>query len=112
MSARVDPELHRAASNAASKANATAPALPEAAVAPALPILLDYDDRWGGQSLPNDHPAWMKNRLSLSQRARALVAQLRPIVVKVIAYWEHQVRSIAVGNGRLSVDPSGSYRLE
>ena len=106
MSARVDPELHPLT------ANANAPALPDVAVAPALPILIDYDDRWGGQTLPNDHPPWMKDTLSLSQRARALIAQLRPLVVKVIAYWEHQVRSITVGNGRLSVDPSGSYRLD
>jgi hypothetical protein len=106
VSTRVDPELHPP------RPNPNAPASPEAPVLPALPILIDYDDRWGGQTLPNDHPAWMKDTLSLSQRARALVAQLRPIVIKVVAYWEHQVRSISIGNGRLSVDPSGSYRLD
>lgn len=80
----------------------------------ALPpsIALDPDDRWGGHALPHDHPAWMKDTLSISQRTRALLGRLRPVVVKVIAFWEHRVRSIAIGDRRLCVDPSGSYRLE
>jgi hypothetical protein len=81
----------------------------------ATPIALtaiDYDDRWGGQTLPGDHPPWMKDTLSLSQRARTLIAKLRPVVVRVIACFDHHVRSIVVGNGRLSIDSSGSYRLD
>jgi len=76
-----------------------------------MPVL-DPDDRYGGHALPSDHPAWMKDTLSISQRTRALLARLKPVVVKVVAYWEHRVRSIAIGTRRLSVDPSGSYRLD
>jgi hypothetical protein len=75
-------------------------------------MALDSDDRWGGHTLPNDHPAWMKDTLSISQRARALLAQIRPAAVKVIAYWEHRVRSVIIGERRVSVDASGCYRME
>ncbi len=77
-----------------------------------VPIGDDCEDRWGGHALPSDHPAWMKDTLSLSQRARALLAKLKPAAVKVIAYWEHKVRSIVCAGRRISVDASGSYRLD
>ncbi len=79
----------------------------------ALPILpLDTDDRWGGHTLPNDHPPWLKDAVSISHRARALIATLKPAVVKVVTYWEHRIRSIVVGDRRVSVDPSGCYKLD
>ncbi len=106
MSARVDPDAQVSA-NSVSNALALG-----SSAAPAAIASIDYDDRYGGQTLPGDHPPWMKDTLSLSQRARALLATLRPVVMKVIAYYEHHVRSIVVGNGRLSVDASGSYRLD
>jgi hypothetical protein len=72
---------------------------------------LDPDEGWrGGSSLPNDHPAWMRDTVSVSQRARALLARIAPVAVRVIAFWEHRVKSIAIGNRTLSVDASGSYR--
>jgi hypothetical protein len=106
MSARVDIEAQSAASGAG--ATLLAPGIP-AAVAP---VSLDPDDRWGGHSLPNDHPAWMRDTISISQRARALLANIKPVVLNVIAAWEHRVRAIFVSGRRLSVDPSGSYRLD
>ncbi len=106
MSARVDQDA-QASANAGSNALALFPSAATVAL-----TAIDYDDRYGGHTLPGDHPAWMKDTLSLSQRARALIATLRPVVMKVIAYYEHHIRSIVVGNGRLSVDPSGSYRLD
>jgi hypothetical protein len=54
----------------------------------------------------------MKDTLSISQRARGLLAQMRPAIVKVIAYWEHRVRSVIIGERRVFVDASGSYRME
>jgi hypothetical protein len=63
-------------------------------------------------SLPADHVAWSKDTLSLSQRARAFVATLAPIVMRTLTYWDHRVRSIALRAGTLTVDISGSYRLE
>jgi len=105
VSSRVDSDAQAAAAAGAG--------LPAGGVPVAVqPVSLDPDDRWGGHSLPGDHPAWMRDTLSLSQRARAVLAHVKPVVVKVIAAWEHRVRSILVGGRRLSVDPSGSYRLD
>ena len=36
------------------------------------PIGVDSDDRFGGNALPNDHPHWMRDTLSISARARTL----------------------------------------
>ena len=62
--------------------------------------------------LPRDHPKWVKDALSVSQRARDLIARLPRIAVDVLTFWDHRIRSIVVGDSRVSVDPSGSYRLE
>ena len=104
MSGRVEPEAQLPPAETAPLALA----LPAAVAA----IAADPDDRYGGHALPNDHPAWMKDTLSISQRARALLLQIKPVVFHVVHFWEHRVRSIVLGNGRLSVDPSGSYRLD
>jgi hypothetical protein len=62
-------------------------------------------------TLPRDHPAWQRDILSVSARARAVVAALRPVVVRALTFWDHVVRSISVGSRRIEVDPSGCYRL-
>lgn len=61
--------------------------------------------------LPRDHPAWQRDVLAVSARVRAIVAGLRPVVVRVLSFWDHAVRSAAIGGRRLEVDPSGCYRL-
>ncbi len=61
--------------------------------------------------LPHDHPRWIKDAVAISQRARDLVAKLRPIAVRVFSFWDHRVRSIMVGNRCVQVDPSGCYRV-
>ena len=101
MSARVDPDPQGAPLGGA--AVGLIPAAP--------PATFDPDDLLG-HALPHDHPAWMKDTLSLSQRARLVFARLKPAVVTVLRFWDHQVRSIVVGGRRLSVDASGSYRLD
>jgi hypothetical protein len=65
-----------------------------------------------GSLLPRDHPKWNKDSLTVSGRARELIARLRPVVVKVLTFWDHRIRSAIVGSRRVAVDPSGSYRLE
>lgn len=102
MSTRLDPD----------PAPGTAP-LPAPLPFPPAGIVnpLDPDDRSGGHALPGDHPAWMRDALSISQRARALLAKVRPVAIKVIVAWEHRLRSIVIGGHVLSVDASGSYRL-
>ena len=61
--------------------------------------------------LPSDHPAWQVDTLSISSRTRALLTALRPAVVAVVTFWDHAVRTLALGSGTLSVDLSGCYRL-
>lgn len=102
MSARVDGEAPLAPAS-----------LTELGAAPALaPLAFDNDERYGGPALPNDHPAWLRDAVSLSHRARQLIARLKPVVRHVVSVWEHRVRSIVVAGRKVSIDPSGSYRLD
>jgi hypothetical protein len=81
MSARVDPDP---VPNAAPAVVAAA-----LAVTPALPVALDPDIEIAN-NLPNDHPPWAKDALSLSQRARAILAHIKPIVIRVLTFWDHK----------------------
>jgi hypothetical protein len=64
-----------------------------------------------GATLPRDHPAWQRDVLAVSARVRALIAHMRPVVVRVLTFWDHAVRSVSIGGRRLEIDPSGCYRL-
>ncbi|HEY9085140.1 MAG TPA: hypothetical protein VIN40_04255 [Candidatus Tyrphobacter sp.] len=77
---------------------------------PIAPPLLRVDPET--ELLPHGHPKWVKDGVSISQRARDLIARLRPVVVRVLRFWDHRVRSIVVGGRRVSVDAGGSYRAE
>ena len=60
--------------------------------------------------LPRDHPKWVKDTLTVSGRARALIARLKPLAVRIFGFWDHRIRNIAVGGLKVGVDASGSYR--
>lgn len=62
-------------------------------------------------SLPSDHPSWQRDVLSISTRARALIATLRPLAIKVLSFWDHRFGDITIGARTFGVDPSGCYRL-
>jgi hypothetical protein len=62
--------------------------------------------------LPRDHPRWVKDAIAVSQRAREIIAKLRPVVMRVLSFWDHRIRSIVVGDRSVSVDPSGCYRVD
>lgn len=63
-------------------------------------------------ALPADHPAWQRDVVAISARARAVLSTLRPVVVRIVTFWDHVVRGVGVsGNRTLEVDPSGCYRL-
>lgn len=62
--------------------------------------------------LPRDHPKWARDAVTLSQRAREIILLLRPVVVKILTFWDHRVRSAWIGGSRVCIDPSGSYRVE
>ena len=61
--------------------------------------------------LPSDHPSWQRDVLSISTRARAVIATLRPIVVKVLSFWDQRFGDITIGARSFGVDASGCYRL-
>ncbi len=85
-------------------------ALAIAPLAVAQASVADIDAELHG-TLPRDHPAWQRDILSVSARARAVVAALRPVIVRALTFWDHVVRSVSVGARRVEVDPSGCYRL-
>lgn len=62
-------------------------------------------------ALPADHPRWQRDIVSISTRTRALLATIVPVAVRILTFWDHRVREIALGTRRLGIDPSGSYRL-
>ncbi len=102
MSARIDPDGGAGANLALGAAGESAPL---------APLAVDADDRFEGPALPHDHPAWMRDAVALSQRARALIASLRPVVLRVVGAWEHRVRSVVIGGRSVTIDASGSYRV-
>ena len=75
------------------------------------PLPVDPDADVAAATLPADHPRWQCDVLSISARARAAIARLAPVLVRVLTYWDHRVREIVLGQRRLAVDPAGSYRL-
>ena len=77
-----------------------------------LPALLPIDaDAAGLPDLPSDHPQWQRDVVSISSRARAVIATIAPVVVRTFAYWDHRLRELALGSRTLAVDPAGCYRL-
>jgi hypothetical protein len=62
--------------------------------------------------LPNDQPRWVKDAVAVSQRARDLIAKLRPAAVHVLSFWDHRIRATWVADRRVAVDASGCYHAE
>ena len=79
------------------------------AYAAVLPIAVDPELE--ATVLPRDHPAWQRDVLSISARARAVIATLKPLAVRVLGFWDHQLRELRIGSRTLGVEPSGCYRL-
>lgn len=78
--------------------------------APVLALL--PDEEFETPPLPREHPKWVRDAVAVSQRARQLIARLRPVIVHVLTFWDHHTRSAVIGGRRLSIDISGSYRME
>jgi len=98
--ARIEPDTNPAAVR-------RTPLLRTAAVLPAA-----GDEDFETPALPREHPPWARDAAAVSTRARRLLEQLRPIVVRVLSFWDHHARAVLVGGGRLSIDASGSYRFD
>ncbi len=78
----------------------------------AVPLVAPVDAEAAGRpALPSDHPAWQRDVVSISARARAAIASVVPVVVRTLSYWDHRIREITFGARTLGVDPAGCYRL-
>ena len=81
-------------------------------VLPALPVRVELDDGFSGAiGLPDDHPSWQRDIISMSSRARAIAAAVVPLVVRALSFWDHRIREVAFGARTLGIDPAGCYRL-
>lgn len=78
---------------------------------PGLPPVDPDFDAGTSPALPTDHPRWQQDVVSISSRARAAIATLVPVVIRVLTFWDHRLREIAFGRRTLGVDPAGCYRL-
>ena len=65
-----------------------------------------------GEHLPRDHPRQSHDAISLCARARELVEGMSVQATRVFSFWDHGARSAKAGARRVSIDPSGSYKLE
>lgn len=74
-------------------------------------VRADVDAADIGSTLPGDHPAWQRDVLSISARARAIIGAIRPLVVNVLTFWDHRLADITLGARTFGVDASGCYRL-
>ena len=87
--------------------------MPRIELRSSAPVLgLTPDDELETPLLPGEHPKWVRDALAVSQRARSLLARIKPVIVRVLTFWDHHVRSATIGGRRLTVDFSGSYRVE
>lgn len=81
-------------------------------VQPALPHYWIADAEGETPLLPTDHPPWMRDAIAISQQARRWMERLRPLVVRVLGFWDHAVRAIRVAGRTVTVDPAGCYRVD
>ena len=88
------------------------PAHPASILAPAVGVAGDVDlDPASTAALPGGHPLWQRDAIAVSARVRAILATLQPVAVRVLAFWDHVVRTVRVGGRTVEVDPSGCYRV-
>lgn len=64
------------------------------------------------ETLARDRARWTDDAVSISHRARELVARLRPIAVRVLHFWDHRMHAIIIGGRRVYVDAAGGYRID
>lgn len=92
-------------------ANATLPSQIGATASEAVaPVLADGELET--PLSPHDRPRWVRDAIAVSQRAREIIARLRPVAVRVFSFWDHRMRAIVVGECCVRVDASGCYRID
>ena len=79
------------------------------AAAPLGSAVVD-DEEYVRPATLREQPAWVRDAVLLSTRARALLERVRVVLVAVLNYWDHEGRHISIGGTQLHIDASGSYR--
>ena len=64
------------------------------------------------ENLPRDYPRAAQDAVSLGSRARELLAAMAAPATHALTFWDHPSRTATSGPRRVSIDPSGSYKLE
>lgn len=62
-------------------------------------------------TLPPGHPAWPRDLLSLTRRARAALAALPRVIVQVLGGWDHPLREALIEGSLVVVEAAGTYRV-
>lgn len=66
-----------------------------------------------GVDISSDFPAWALDAVVPSERFRLVLTALRPILLRVLRYWDQRVRRLTLRDGRaIIVADSGCYRVE
>src|SRR5579862_3112741 len=60
----------------------------------------------------HDRPRWIRDAVAVSQRARELIARLRPVAIGVFGFWDHRMRAVVIGECCVRIDASGCYRID
>jgi hypothetical protein len=88
-----------------------APQPQAAAIAPEAAVPAIGESEAESTLLPRDHPKWARDAVTVSLRAREIIARLRPVAIKILSFWDHRIRSAFIDGHHVCVDPSGSYRI-
>lgn len=87
--------------------------MPRIELRSSAPILgLVPDEELETPLLPSEHPKWVRDAIAVSQRARNVLARFKPVAVRILTFWDHHIRSAMVSGRRLTIDVSGSYRVD
>lgn len=62
-------------------------------------------------TLPPGHPAWPRDLLSLTRRAREALAALPRVIVQVLSRWDHPLREALIDGSLVVIDAAGTYRV-
>jgi len=62
-------------------------------------------------ALPPGHPVWPRDLLSLTRRARDVLAALPRVIIEVLSFWDHPRREAMIAGSLVVIDAAGTYRV-
>ncbi len=72
----------------------------------------DFAQATVASTLPSDFPAWVRDAVILSDPLRLVMVGLRPVVLKLVRYWDQRIRTVKVDGRTISLEDHGGYRLD